>query len=177
MQLASQGANVISIDRSAPRLKRLSENLARTNLTADVVVSDAAKFRTVKKVDHILLDAPCSATGTLRRNPDVIWTKTQADVEKLANLQARLLDHAFDLLPVGGTLVYCVCSLETQEGIEQIRSFLGHVTNAARKPITPEDVGGLSSLITDDGDLLCLPSDPALEGGMDGFFAARIVKN
>jgi len=177
LQLAAMGARVTSVDRSANRLKRLKENLTRTGLEADIHTADAARFTPEVPVDHILLDAPCSATGTLRRNPDVIWTKSQNDVAKLAALQSRILDHAFSLLPVGGTLVYCVCSLEPAEGIEQISAFLAHTKNAARREIQPEDISGLRELITPEGDLLCLPSSPAVKGGMDGFYAARLCKH
>lgn len=176
MQLAAAGATVTAVDRSAARLKRLSENLARTNLSAEVITADAGNYVPKAAVDAILLDAPCSATGTLRRNPDVLWTKDIKDVEKLANLQARLLRHAFSMLPSGGTLVYCVCSLEHMEGSEQISWFLEQTPNAKRMPLTSKDVGGIQELITSDGDLLCLPGSDAVSGGMDGFYAARIVK-
>lgn len=176
MQLAAAGATVTSVDRNKNRLKRLAANLERTQLTADVQTADASIFEPAKPVDHILLDAPCSATGTLRRNPDVIWTKDQGDIKKLSALQARLLDHAFELLPTGGTLVYCVCSLEPQEGIEQITAFLSRTATAKRLAIQAAELGGLHELVTENGDLLCLPSELADKGGMDGFYAARIVK-
>lgn len=176
MQLAAAGASVTSVDRNKNRLKRLTANLDRTCLCADVHTADASVFEPANAVDHILLDAPCSATGTLRRNPDVIWTKDQGDIKKLAALQSRILDHAFDLLPKGGQLVYCVCSLEPQEGIDQITAFLERTPGAKRRKIQAEELGGLNELITGNGDLLCLPSKLADKGGMDGFFAARITK-
>lgn len=176
LQLAARGARVTAVDRNKNRLKRLDANLARTNLSANVVAADAATFKPDTQVDHILLDAPCSATGTLRRNPDVIWTKGPGDVEKLAKLQTRILKHAFTLLPVGGTLVYCVCSLEKSEGADQIDTFLRETESAERRPITPSEVGGLTELLTTEGDLLCLPSLLAADGGMDGFYAARLTK-
>lgn len=176
MQLASAGAHVTAVDRSAARLKRLSENLVRTNLTATVVTADAGNYVPKTAVDHILLDAPCSATGTLRRNPDVLWTKDQKDVEKLVNLQARLLQHAFSMLPVGGKLVYCVCSIEPGEGHDQIDWFLEQTDNAAREPITPDEIGNIGEFLTPSGDLLCLPGMSAIADGTDGFFAARLIK-
>lgn len=176
MQLASAGAVVTSVDRSKNRLKRLTENLNRTQLSATVVAADAATYEPSSPVDHILLDAPCSATGTLRRNPDVLWTKGPEDVQKLAALQARILRHAFSLLPVGGTLIYCVCSLENSEGIEQINAFLAEEPAAKRLSIAPFEVGNLTELVTPDGDVLCLPSCLTDRGGMDGFFIARITR-
>lgn len=176
MQLAARGARVTAVDRNKNRLKRLEANLARTKMSAKVIAADAATFKPDTQVDHILLDAPCSATGTLRRNPDVIWTKGPGDVEKLAGLQARILRHAFTLLPAGGTLIYCVCSLEKGEGADQVDAFLRETDSAERQPITPSEVGGLEELLTQNGDLLCLPSLLADRGGMDGFYAARLTK-
>lgn len=177
MQLAARGAHVTAVDRNKNRLKRLHANLERTKLSANVEQADASSYIPQNTTSHILLDAPCSATGTLRRNPDVIWTKGPEDVAKLANLQAKILRHAFKLLPVGGTLVYCVCSLEQTEGPDQINRFLAQSPQAKRMPITPDEIGGLDELITDSGDLLCLPSLQAENGGMDGFFAARLTKD
>ncbi|MCJ9429795.1 RsmB/NOP family class I SAM-dependent RNA methyltransferase [Kordiimonas marina] len=176
LQLASLGAKVTAVDRSENRLKRLSANLARTGLKADIKVGDAARFKPAEPTDHILLDAPCSATGTLRRNPDLLWSKSPEDVAKLTALQARILDHAFSLLPVGGTLVYCVCSLEPGEGRDQIAAFLAHTKAAKRVAIGAAEVGDLAELITEEGDLLCLPSCLAESGGMDGFYAARLTR-
>lgn len=176
MQLAARGARVTSVDRSKNRMARLAANLERTGLAADIIVDNAAAYTPADPVDHILVDAPCSATGTLRRNPDVLWTKTADDVAKLSNLQAAILAHAYDLLPVGGTLVYCVCSLEKSEGPDQITRFLKATAGAKRVPITADEVGGEGDLITLAGDLLCLPSYNAEAGGMDGFYAARITR-
>jgi len=179
MQLASRGAQVTAVDRNRNRLKRVSENLARVGLAGRVEIEtdDAASFVPVERAaDALLVDAPCSATGTLRRNPDVMWTKGRADVEKLAGLQARILDHAFSLLPAGGRLVYCVCSLEPDEGIRQIEAFLARTPDARREPVTADETGGISAFVTAEGDLLTLPSMLADEGGVDGFFAARIVR-
>lgn len=176
MQLAAAGARVTSVDRNKNRLKRLEANLERTNLKAEVFCTDASRYVMGDPVDHILLDAPCSATGTLRRNPDVIWTKDPADIIKLAATQMRILEHAFSILPEGGSLVYCVCSLEEAEGIAQIEAFLAAEKSAKRVPIKRDEVGNVAEILTAKGDLLCLPSIIADEGGMDGFYAARLTK-
>lgn len=176
MQLAAAGAKVTAVDRNKNRIKRLEANLERTNLKADIVNADAARYTANHPVDHILLDAPCSATGTLRRNPDVIWTKTADDVKTLAAVQGRILDRAFSILPVGGTLIYCVCSLESSEGISQIEAFLKRTQAAKRVSIQAHEVGGVLDLITPEGDLLCLPSMLTDQGSMDGFFATRLTK-
>ena len=176
MWLAAQGANVTAVDRSAPRLERLKQNLARLSLTAEVVTGDAATFATARKWDFILLDAPCTATGTARRHPDVLQLKTAADRDRLALLQARLLDHCAELLGPGGTLVYCTCSLEREEGPAQIEKFLANHPDFIRIEIKPEEIGGLVEAITPAGDLRTLPCHLADQGGLDGFFAARIKK-
>jgi 16S rRNA (cytosine967-C5)-methyltransferase len=176
LQLASKGARVISVDRSKNRLKRLSENLSRTHLSAEIIAADASGYTPPSPPDCILLDAPCSATGTFRRNPDVLWTKNPDDVAKLAALQVRILDHAFSLLSSGGTLVYCVCSLEPAEGRDQINAFLAATENAERRVIATDELSGLAELITPEGDMLCLPSFMPNQGGMDGFYAARLMK-
>ncbi len=123
-QLAAAGAQVTAVDRSAPRMERLRANLERLNLQAETIVADAAAYEAGEPFDAILLDAPCSATGTIRRHPDVAWSKTMEDVFKLAELQARLLDRAATLLKPGGRLVYATCSLEREEGERQVERFL-----------------------------------------------------
>jgi 16S rRNA (cytosine967-C5)-methyltransferase len=167
------------VDRSARRLKRLEENLSRLGLVAETRAADAVALED-GPFDAILLDAPCSATGTLRRHPDVAWSKSEEDIGKLAGLQARLLDRAADLLAVGGRLVYCTCSLEPEEGEEQVRAFLGRRPGFARDPVRPEEVGGLAEVLTPVGDLRTLPChlplDGGARGGLDGFFAARLVR-
>ncbi|MFG1399137.1 16S rRNA (cytosine(967)-C(5))-methyltransferase RsmB [Roseixanthobacter pseudopolyaromaticivorans] len=178
-QLVAAGARVTALDRSGQRLMRLSENLARLKLSADVVEADAAEF-SGGPYDAILLDAPCTATGTLRRHPDIAWNKRPGDIAGLAELQGRLLDHALDLLKPGGVLVYSTCSLEPEEGEAQIARLLSTRPDAERVPLTPEDVPGIAAFITPQGDLRTLPSDwvrgEPERSGLDGFFAARIVK-
>jgi len=178
MQLAAQGASVVAVDRSLQRLERLRENVARTQFKdkVSVLVADATNWVPQMEIDHILLDAPCSATGTLRRNPDVQWSKGLPEVNKLVKLQAEILDHAFTLLPVGGMLIYCVCSLEDEEGATQIEDFLAKTPKAKLVPIRSRNVGGLNKLATKEGYLQCRPDHLANKGGMDGFFAARIER-
>ena len=174
LQLAAAGAEVTAVDRSKARLARLRENLARTGLSADVVMSDAKKFAPGKPFDGILLDAPCSATGTMRRHPDVGWIKGKAEIAALVKLQGELLDHAFTLLQPGGNLVYCVCSLQPEEGADQIAAFLARTPGAALEPVNANELPGLESAITPEGTLLTLPSHWADKGGVDGFFMARL---
>ncbi|WP_336485463.1 RsmB/NOP family class I SAM-dependent RNA methyltransferase [Methylobacterium nigriterrae] len=177
-QLAAVGAVVTAVDRSATRLVRLRQNLARLGLTADIVTGDALEVPE-GTFDAVLLDAPCSATGTIRRHPDVAWTKAEADIGRLAALQARLLDRAATLVRPGGCLVYCTCSLEPEEGEHQIAAFLGRHDAYERVPVRPAETGGLTELIDPNGDLRTLPAhlDGAaheVRGGLDGFFASRL---
>ncbi len=179
-QLAAAGAEVLAVDRSPRRLKRLEENLARLDLKAATRAIDAEKLDE-PAFDAILLDAPCSATGTIRRHPDVAWTKSEEDIRKLSGLQTRLLDKAAGLLKPGGRLVYCTCSLEAEEGERQAESFLARHPDFARLPIAPDEIGGLAECVTPQGDLRTLPchrvSSEHDRGGMDGFFVARFVHN
>ena len=179
-QLASAGALVCAVDRSSSRLARLRQNLLRLKLTAAAVEADAAEWR-AEPFDAILLDAPCSATGTIRRHPDVPWLKSEADLRKLAALQGRLLDHAVTLLKPSGILVYCTCSLEPEECEQAVATLLGRDPALRRSPIQPEEIAGLGKLLTAAGDLRTLPchlpdANPRMSG-LDGFYAARIVRN
>ncbi len=182
-QLAAAGAKVVAIDRSAGRLRRLTENLARLRLTAETRVTDALELPEDEPFDAVLLDAPCTATGTLRRHPDVAWTKREIDLARLVALQARLLDKAARLVRPGGRLVYCTCSLEPEEGEAQAVRFLDAHPDFARDPVRPEEVGGLSELIDAQGALRTLPCHLAPDqtvagarGGLDGFYAVRLVR-
>jgi 16S rRNA (cytosine967-C5)-methyltransferase len=128
----------------------------------------------------VLVDAPCSATGTIRRHPDIAWTKKQSDIASLASLQARMLDKAIELVRPGGTIIYCTCSIEPEEGELQIPALLRRNPDVVRRPIAAEEVGGLSEFINENGDLRTLPSqlaapDPRFSG-VDGFFTARLVR-
>jgi 16S rRNA (cytosine967-C5)-methyltransferase len=178
-QLAAAGAKVTAVDRSESRLKRLVQNLARLKLAADVVTGDVTQWQG-GPFDAVLLDAPCSSTGTIRRHPDIPWLKQQADIAKLAALQRRLIAQAATLTRPGGALVYCTCSLEPEEGADIVREFLGQTPDWRRRPIAAEEVGGLGQWLTADGDLRTLPchlDDPdSRMRGLDGFYAARLAR-
>jgi 16S rRNA (cytosine967-C5)-methyltransferase len=178
-QLALAGAAVSAVDRSAQRLKRLSVNLARLKLPAELVVANATSFD-AEPFDAVLLDAPCSATGTIRRHPDVAWTKRPGDIASLAKLQSDLLDRAVGLTRRGGLIVYCACSLEPEEGEAQIAALLRRNPDIRRVPIDASEIGGLGECVTPLGDLRTLPCHlPAptpRQSGLDGFFAARLQR-
>ena len=179
-QLAARGAHVTAIDRSAERLKLLSSNFERLRLEAEIVVADVVALNGLT-FDAVLLDAPCSATGTIRRHPDVAWTKKPGDLTKLAAMQSRMLDKAFELVRPGGTIVYCTCSMEPEEGEQQIAALLRRNPDVVRLPITQGEVGGLGELVNANGEVRTLPShlpaeDPRL-AGLDGFFIARLVRH
>jgi 16S rRNA (cytosine967-C5)-methyltransferase len=174
LQLAAAGAHVTALDRSAPRLRRLKENLDRTDLKAEVVVADAADWPDARTFDAVLLDAPCASTGTFRRNPDVLWAIMPPDIAKLAALQTRLLDSAASRVKPGGRLVYCVCSLEPEEGEAQASAFLKRHPEFTTVPVQPGEGGAPEASITRHGWLRILPHH--MTGGLDGFFAARFVR-
>jgi len=174
LELAAVGGQVIAVDRSAKRLERVKQNLQRTHLDAKVVTADAETWRPVMLADAVLLDAPCSATGTARRHPDVLCLKTPNDLEKLANLQGRLLKAAVDMVRPGGLIVYCTCSLQPEEGERQIEALLASGAPVQLDPIKPAEAGALSHVVTEQGYLRTLPCHLADQGGMDGFFAARL---
>jgi 16S rRNA (cytosine967-C5)-methyltransferase len=181
-QLALAGARVTAIDRSPARVARLRDNLTRLALHADTVMTDAAEWPAeAGSFDGVLVDAPCSSTGTIRRHPDVAWLRQEADIAALSGLQKRLLQKATALLKPGGTLVYCTCSLEPEEGEQAIAALLAGESGLRRAPVETAEVAGLAEIITADGDLRTLPchlphADPKL-GGLDGFYAARLVKS
>src|SRR3954470_8202431 len=181
-QLAQAGAHVTAIDRSPARVARLRENLTRLSLQAETVVADAAEWAgPADGFDGILIDAPCTSTGTIRRHPDVSWLRQESDIAAMTALQRRLLQKSVSLLKPGGTLVYCTCSLEPEEGEHAVAALLVAEPGLRRVPIDASEVSGLSEIVTAEGDLRTLPShlpnaDPKL-GGLDGFFAARLVKS
>ena len=176
LQLAACGAQVTAVDRSGPRLKRLRENLDRTRLSAEVVVADACAWTDDRLFDAVLLDAPCSATGTFRRHPDVLWAARPGDVAKLVALQSRLLDAAAPRVRPGGRLVYCVCSLEPEEGEAQAAAFLHRRPDFLTDPVNPGEAGVPGGALTPQGFVRLLPgaAEPGLGG--DGFFIARFVR-
>ena len=183
-QLVHAGARVTAVDRSPGRMARLRDNLTRLALEAETVVADAAEWQGVNRgegFDGVLVDAPCSSTGTIRRHPDVAWLRQEADIGALMALQKRLLQKAVTLLRPGGTLVYCTCSLEPEAGEQAVSALLAAETAVRRVPIEAAEVAGLSEILTAEGDLRTLPchlphQDPRLSG-LDGFYATRLVKS
>jgi len=175
-QLAAAGGDVIAVDRVANRLRRTERNLKRLGLVAATVEADVTAWKAPVQADAILLDAPCSSTGTLRRHPDVPWLKATIDIDALAGLQDKLLDAAAKLLKPGGVLVYCTCSLEPEEGEQRAEAFLARHQGFERRPIEPGEVGGFGELIDANGDLRTRPDLLQAQGGLDGFFAARFVR-
>lgn len=172
LQLAARGAEVTSVELDATRAARIRENLARTGLNANVVECDVRDFEGTAPL--VLLDAPCTATGTIRRHPDLPWIKGAADVTAQASLAYDLLESASAMVEPGGLLVFAVCSLEREEGEEQIAGFLAAHPEFARAPLTADEIFGYGEWISKDGDLRTLPCHLADVGGMDGFYAARL---
>jgi 16S rRNA (cytosine967-C5)-methyltransferase len=174
MQLCAADANVTAVDISARRMVRVGENLARAGLAAELVTADASKWTASEPFDAILLDAPCSGTGTLRRHPDIAWLKDEEDVGRLTLTQDRLLLHAVQQLKPGAMLVYAVCSLQEDEGLARIEALLARDSRLRRVPVQPAELPGLDGAITRDGDVRTLPSMWAERGGLDGFYVARL---
>jgi 16S rRNA (cytosine967-C5)-methyltransferase len=174
LQLAAAGADVTAVEMDPARAARVRENLARTKLIAEVVESDVRDFTGIAPL--VLLDAPCTATGTIRRHPDLPWIKGAADVMAQANAAYDLLESAAAMVEPGGLLVFAVCSLEREEGEEQIAGFLSAHPQFGRVPLTAAELHGHEEWITPEGDLRTLPYHMAQGGGMDGFYAARLRK-
>jgi 16S rRNA (cytosine967-C5)-methyltransferase len=178
-QLAFAGARVTAIDRSPARLHRLEENLARLDLVATTIAADVLEWQG-GPFDAVLVDAPCSSTGTMRRHPDIAYLKREDDIAAMVALQRELIDRAVALTRPGGTLIYCSCSLEPEEGEGQIDALLAREPRVRRWPVLPNEVAGLAELLTPAGDLRTLPChlpDPEPRmAGLDGFYAARLER-
>jgi len=183
-QLVHAGARVIAVDRSPARMARLRDNLARLGLSAEMVIAEGAEWleqNRHREIDGVLLDAPCTSTGTIRRHPDIGWLRHESDIAPLVAVQKRLLQGSAAALTPGGKLVYCTCSLEPEEGEQAISELLASEQAIERVPIKPDEVAGLGEILTGEGDLRSLPchlphQEPRL-GGLDGFYAVRLVKS
>jgi len=178
-QLINAGALVTAVDNSAPRIDRLKENLSRLKFDAETVEADGTEWQARQAFDAILLDAPCSATGTIRRHPDILQLKSEHDIETLAILQNKLLNNALNNLKSGGILVFCTCSIEPEEGVQQIEKILYDRADVAHSPIGKKEIGEQAGWIL-DGCIRTLPyylpqGSPELSG-IDGFFIARLTK-
>ena len=178
-QLCAAGAAVTAVDRSAERLKRFTLNMERLGFSVETEVADATSYA-APPFDAVLLDAPCTATGTIRRHPDVAWTKRASDLTTLTAIQSRMLDRAATLVRPGGQLVYCTCSIEPEEGEAQVAALLRRNPDLVRSPIAAEEIGGLSHCLTPLGELRTLPFhtarfEPEIVG-LDGFYAARLMR-
>ncbi len=177
-QLAAAGAQVVAVDVSKGRLRRLDKNLQRLKLTAELIEADAANWKPAEQFDAVLLDVPCMATGTIRRHPDIPHLKRESELTGLTELQASLLANARTLVKPGGLLVYCTCSLEAEEGEAQIAKLLELDPAIRIEPVSAGELAGQTAWVTNEGFLRTLPfqcetGDP-LMSGIDGFFAARL---
>lgn len=174
MQLASAGAHVTAVDLDLKRMSRVIENARRLGYKVECEVADAREWRPAVLADAVLLDAPCSATGTIRRHPEIFWRKDLSDVMSQASLQHELITAASEMVRPGGTLVYCVCSLAPEEGEGIVSDFLSRAGHFERVAVTQADVSGQTDFLTAAGDLRTLPSHWKELGGLDGFYAARL---
>lgn len=177
-QLAQAGARVVAIEKVPNRAKRLAGNLERLKLGAEIVVADLFEHRPDELYDAVLLDAPCSSTGTIRRHPDVLWTKTPDDVSRLASLQRRMLDHAATLVKPGGTILFCNCSLDPEEGEAMIAEALAENDRLERMPFAAGEFPIVDTFLDADGAVRTTPAglpdaDPK-RAGLDGFYAVRL---
>ena len=176
--LLTRRAEVTAVDISEKRLQRLTENLDRLSLRAEIKQADILDFEPEQKFEALLLDAPCSATGTIRRHPDILFLKNETLIFELKILQRKMLEKAIGFLKPGGILLYCTCSLEKEEGEEQIDEFLSAHSHVQRVPISKEEIGGHADWLTKSGDVRLLPFFSPFEcdewPGMDGFFISRL---
>lgn len=174
-QLAAAGAEVTAVERDPVRMEGLRANFARLRLSAEFIVADATAWRPGAALDAVLLDAPCSATGTIRRHPDLPHLKRPRDIAALTAKQDRLFDAAVAMLRPGGRLVYAVCSLQPEEGPQRVAAALERL-DLQRDPVRPDEVPGLCDSITAFGALRTTPALWAGRGGLDGFFVARLIR-
>jgi 16S rRNA (cytosine967-C5)-methyltransferase len=178
-QLLASGAYVTAVDRSVSRMKRLAENMARLRFDENMLtaeIADSSVWQPREKAEFVLCDAPCSATGTLRRHPDVARLKNENDMRGLIEIQKRLLANAVKMLAPKGILIYCTCSLQKDEGERQIYQFLQTEFNMRRLPVSAVEIGGIEDAITQEGDVRLLPYHIAAMGGIDGFYISRLQK-
>lgn len=177
-QLAAAGSAVTAVDLSEVRLARVGQNLQRLGLTAELICDDAAKFEADELFDAVICDVPCSATGTIRRHPDLPYLKSIKQMTDLVRVQAAILSRAIDLTRPGGSIVYCTCSLEPEECEGQIESLLARGMAVTRDPVTADQVFGQTHLLSEAGDLRSLPFHSLGEKpGLDGFYACRLLKS
>ena len=175
MQLCSMGAEVVSVEISKKRIKLMQENFNRTKLHSTIINQDILKWDTDEKFEFILIDAPCSATGTIRKNPDLMHIKDAGELDDHLNTQRLILEKAKTLTSKHGIIVYCVCSLQANEGINQIKSFLSENDDFHRLKIGIDDYPAYNNFVTEDGDIQTLPH-LIEDGGIDGFFISRLHK-
>ena len=179
-QLASAGAKITVVDNSSSRLKRLVENFQRLELEGDIVCADILEWNPGKQFDHVLLDAPCTSTGTIRRHPDVMWSKNENEVKSLGDVQRKMLQKAIELTKPGGTIIFSTCSIFKSEGEDVFAWAQKENDQVETYPIGADEVGGLAQIINGQGAVRSLLHHMALEplrlGGIDGFFAGRLRK-
>lgn len=175
-QLCSRGADVVAVDRSRSRLQLLERNLDRLRLSAQLVNEDVVDWQPCSPAKYVLLDAPCSATGTIRRHPEILHLKSPDDVERAVVVQEQLLDAAVTMLAPGGILVFSTCSLQPEEGLERVENLLARRPELERSSLLPKEREFFGPFLNEQGDLRTLPTHLAEEGGLDGFYAARLKR-
>jgi 16S rRNA (cytosine967-C5)-methyltransferase len=175
--LAAAGARVTAVDDAPARLERLRENLQRLGLDAEVVAADVTTWAAGRSFDAVILDAPCTATGTISRHPDILRLKAPSDIARMAKVQEAMLTNAATLVKPGGLLVYSTCSLEPEEGRAQVDAFLARTPAFHHAPIAASAIAGAEPAWIADGDIRTLPFHLAELGGMDGFYISRLQRH